>query len=129
MASEHLASELRGGLRARDLLLRAGVLAAANDLAAAADVVVPELVPFRRALRRVVGRPVGLSGSGPTSWALYPSLAEAVEAAGAVRSAVEDGRLPMPGGSAPFVIATTIRPPIRGGDTAGDPAGDAGRPA
>jgi 4-diphosphocytidyl-2-C-methyl-D-erythritol kinase len=99
LASAHLASELQGGLRARDLLARAGVLTAANDLAAAADAVVPELVAFRRAMRRVTGRPVGLSGSGPTHWALYPSLPEAEEAATAVRAAIGDGRLPSPGGS------------------------------
>src|SRR4029079_5091542 len=85
MASEHLASELRTGLTAHDLLVRASVLASGNDLQPAADAVLPELVPFRRALRRVTGRPVGLSGSGPTHWALYPSLAEADAAAAAVR--------------------------------------------
>ena len=37
----------------------------------------PGLVPFRRALSRVLGRPIGLSGSGPTLWALYPSEDEA----------------------------------------------------
>jgi 4-diphosphocytidyl-2-C-methyl-D-erythritol kinase len=126
LASEHLASELRGGLRAHDFLVRAGVLTAANDLAAAADAVLPELVAFRRALRRVTGRPIGLSGSGPTHWALYPSSTEAEEAAAAVREAVGDGRLPTPGGSAPFVTATTIRPP--GGGEAGSSAGDGGRP-
>jgi 4-diphosphocytidyl-2C-methyl-D-erythritol kinase len=109
LASEHLASELRGGLRSQDLLVRAGVLASANDLAAAADAVAPELVPFRRALRRVLGRPIGLSGSGPTHWALYPSLDDATEAADAVRSASTDGRLPVVGDGEPFVTATTIR--------------------
>ena len=33
----------------------------------------PRLVPFKRALLRLLGRPVGLSGSGPSHWALYPS--------------------------------------------------------
>ena len=110
LASEHLASELRGGLDARELLVRASVLASANDLAAAADAVAPELVPFRRALRRVIATPVGLSGSGPTHWALYPSLDDAEAAAAAVRDAVADGRIPSPGGGSPFITATTIRP-------------------
>ena len=72
-ASAHLADELRTGLRVADLLARASVLAAANDLAPAAAVVEPGLVPFKRALLRLLARPVGLSGSGPTHWALYPS--------------------------------------------------------
>jgi 4-diphosphocytidyl-2-C-methyl-D-erythritol kinase len=111
MASEHLASELRTGLTAHDLLVRASVLASGNDLQPAADAVVPELVPFRRALRRVTGRPVGLSGSGPTHWALYPSLAEADAAAAAVRVAIGEGTIPRLGDGDPFVTATTIREP------------------
>jgi 4-diphosphocytidyl-2C-methyl-D-erythritol kinase len=111
MASEHLASELRTGLNAHDLLVRASVLASANDLQPAADAVVPELVPFRRALRRVTGRPVGLSGSGPTHWALYPSLTEAEEAAAAVRTAIDEGTIPRLGDGDPFVAATTFREP------------------
>jgi len=113
MASEHLASELRTGLTAHDLLVRASVLASGNDLQPAADAVVPELVPFRRALRRVTGRPVGLSGSGPTHWALYPSLAEADAAAAAVRMAIGEGTIPRLGDGDPFVSATTIREPDR----------------
>ena len=86
LASSHLADELRRGqLRVADLLVRASVLAAANDLAPAAVVVEPGLVPFRRGLLRLLGRPVGLSGSGPTHWALYPSHAEAESAADVVR--------------------------------------------
>lgn len=108
LTSEHVAAELRSGLRPAELLARAGVLASANDLAAAAAVVAPALVPFRRALVRLLGRPVGLSGSGPSLWALYPSEAEAEAAAGGVRSAVGDGRLPGIGDGAPFVVSTTI---------------------
>ena len=70
LASAHLAEELRRGIRAADLMARASVLAAANDLAAAATTVEPALVPFKRALLRLLERPVGLSGSGPTHWAL-----------------------------------------------------------
>jgi len=85
LASEHLAEELRRGLRIADFVARAAVLAAANDLAPAAAVVEPGLVPFKRALLRLLKRPVGLSGSGPTHWAIYPSHAEAAVAAEADR--------------------------------------------
>lgn len=109
MASQHLAEELRGGrLRVADLLLRASVLAAANDLAPAAAAVEPGLVPFKRALLRLLGRPVGLSGSGPTHWALYPSLAEAAEAADAVRAAIGAGGVTAPGPRPPLVVAARI---------------------
>ena len=107
-ASEHFASEFGSGLTGRQLLERAAVLASANDLAAAANVVAPELIPFRRALTRLIGRPVGLSGSGPTMWVLYPSLAAAEEAAVTVRSAVERGELDAPGAGPPFVAATPM---------------------
>jgi 4-diphosphocytidyl-2-C-methyl-D-erythritol kinase len=108
-ASVHLADELRTGLRIVDLLARAGVLAAANDLAPAAAVIEPDLVPFKRALLRQLGRPVGLSGSGPTHWALYPSIDEADAAADGLRAAFAEGRLPAPGGREPFVVAARIR--------------------
>lgn len=108
LSSEHLASELVSGLGAADLVARAGVLAAANDLLPAVALVMPGLVPFRRALTRLLHRPIGLSGSGPTLWAVYPSLAEATEAAGTVTAAASDGSLAVPGDGAPFVAATTI---------------------
>jgi 4-diphosphocytidyl-2C-methyl-D-erythritol kinase len=108
LASVHLAEELRRGLGLADLLARASVLTAANDLAPAAAVLVPELVPFKRALLRLLGRPVGLSGSGPTHWALYPSHAEASAAADALRSAIAAGDVPSPGPHEPFVAATRI---------------------
>jgi 4-diphosphocytidyl-2-C-methyl-D-erythritol kinase len=108
LSSAHLAEELRSGLGAADLVARAGVLTVANDLLQAALVLVPELVAFRRGLSRLLARPIGLSGSGPTLWALYASEAQAAVAADAVRVAVRDGRLPAPGTSAPFVTATRI---------------------
>ena len=108
LASAHLADELRKGLRVGDLLARASVLAAANDLAPAAAVVEPGLVPFKRALLRLLGRPVGVSGSGPSHWALYPSHVEAAAAAETLRAAAVTGELPSPGGEAPFVVATRI---------------------
>jgi 4-diphosphocytidyl-2-C-methyl-D-erythritol kinase len=121
LASAHLAEELRGGrLRVADLLARASVLASANDLAPAAVAVHPELVPFKRALLRLLARPVGLSGSGPTHWALYPSHAEAAAAADGLRSAIASGELPAPGGRDPFVAATRIIATTN--DTTTDPA-------
>jgi 4-diphosphocytidyl-2-C-methyl-D-erythritol kinase len=107
--SEHFASEFGAGLSGRQLIERAGVLAAANDLLPAAASVVPGLVPLRRALTRLLGRPIGLSGSGPTLWALYPSLEAGEEAAAAVRSAVDGGTIPVPGEQPPFIAATTIQ--------------------
>jgi 4-diphosphocytidyl-2-C-methyl-D-erythritol kinase len=108
LASAHLADELRAGLGVADLLARASVLAAANDLAPAAALLEPALVPFKRALIRLLGRPVGLSGSGPTHWALYPSHDEAAAAADRVRASVAGGALPAPGDRPPFVAATRI---------------------
>ncbi|HXG25580.1 MAG TPA: hypothetical protein VNL94_01825, partial [Candidatus Binatia bacterium] len=111
LTSEHLAQELGPGyppMRAADLLRRAGVLAVANDLAAAADVVLPGLRALRRALTRLLGVPVGLSGSGPTLWALYPSLEAAEETAERVRGELALGLLDSPGDGPPFVAATII---------------------
>jgi 4-diphosphocytidyl-2-C-methyl-D-erythritol kinase len=108
MSSSHLAEELRAKLSTADLVARAGVLASANDLLPATALVVPELVPFKRTLSRVLHRPIGLSGSGPTLWALYASEPEAVAAAGVVREALETGDLVAPGMGSPFVIGTSI---------------------
>ena len=106
--SEHLASELRAGLRSADLLARAGVLTAANDLANATAAAVPELRTLRRALARLLGRAVGQSGSGPTLWALYPSLAAAEGAVAEIGAALADGRCTAPGSGVPLVRATTM---------------------
>ena len=108
LTSEHLASEWRAGIDGPALLVRAGVLAVANDLAAIANALAPELLPFRRALTRALGRPVGQSGSGPTLWALYPSLDEAEAAAAELTEAAEAGRLPAAGNTPPIIAATTI---------------------
>ena len=111
MTSEHLVTELRPGyprMSADDLVRRAAVLAVANDLANAADLLVPGLRALRRALVRLLGTPIGLTGSGPTLWALYPSLDAAEEAARRVRDEHAAGRLESPGAGAPFVAATTI---------------------
>jgi 4-diphosphocytidyl-2-C-methyl-D-erythritol kinase len=113
LASVHLAEELRKGiLGSADLLVRASVLASANDLGPAAAVVEPGLVPFKRGLLRLLGRPVGISGSGPTHFSLYPSYAEASAAADAVRAAVASGDLVAPGPREPFVAAVRILAPM-----------------
>jgi 4-diphosphocytidyl-2-C-methyl-D-erythritol kinase len=109
--SEHLAAELRRGLTARTLHDRAGILASANDLLPATAAVEPSIVPFRRALARLTGRPIGLSGSGPTLWVLYPSLDEARAAEIVVRRAIEAGSLVTPGEGPAFIAATVIASP------------------
>lgn len=110
MTSEHLAQELGKGLAATDLVARAGVLAAANDLLGAAVLVEPRLIAVRRALTRTLARAIGLSGSGPTLWTLYPSLVEAQAAAAVVGDAVRSGAIPTIGDRPPAIIATTIAP-------------------
>ena len=128
LSSAHLASEFGSGLGVDDLVARAGVMAAANDLLPAVALVMPELVPFRRALSRLLHRPIGLSGSGPTLWVVYPSSSDAARAAEMVRTAAADGSLAIPGDGAPFVAATTIATslialdPIPGSSPAADPA-------
>jgi 4-diphosphocytidyl-2-C-methyl-D-erythritol kinase len=109
MTSAHLAQELGNGLSATDLIARAGVLASANDLLPAAIIVQPGLVGVRRALTRTLTRAVGMTGSGPTLWTLYPSLAEAQAAAEVVDTAVKVGTIPTIGDEPPSIIATTIR--------------------
>lgn len=115
LTSEHLAAELAPGhapMRAAGLVSRAGVLAVANDLAGAADLLAPGLRTLRRRLMRLLGVPIGLSGSGPTLWALYPALEGAEAAAEVIRSELALGTLDAPGTGTPFVIATTIERPI-----------------
>jgi len=108
MTSMHLAEELRAKLSTADLVARAGAITVANDLFPATAMIVPTLVPFRRGLSRLLGRPVGLSGSGPTLWTLYASEVEAADAAETVRTALWDGRLASAGDGPPFVAATVI---------------------
>jgi 4-diphosphocytidyl-2-C-methyl-D-erythritol kinase len=114
LTSEHLAAELAPShppMRAAGLVSRAGVLAVANDLAGAADLLVPGLRALRRRLMRLLGVPIGLSGSGPTLWALYPALGGAQAAAEAIRNELALGTLDAPGARPPFVVATTIESP------------------
>lgn len=114
LSSEHLAQELGPTYTPMDaaaLASRAGVFAVSNDLAKAADIIVPGLRELRRGLTRLLGVPVGLSGSGPTLWALYPSLDGAEAAAARVRNELALGTLDAPGTQSPFVAATTIVSP------------------
>jgi len=111
LTSEHLASELRAGLNATSLVARAGVLASANDLAPAAASIIEGLTPLRRSLSRRLGRPVGVSGSGPTLWVLYPSGSAADDAADEVRRGVAEGSLVAPGESRPSIISTSFAAP------------------
>jgi 4-diphosphocytidyl-2-C-methyl-D-erythritol kinase len=108
MTSTHLAEELRAKLSVADLVARAGAMTVANDLLPAVAMLVPALVPLRRGISRLLGRPVGLSGSGPTLWSLYASEGEAGDAADAVSAALAEGILTAPGDAPPFVHATHI---------------------
>ena len=107
-SSRHLAAELAAGMTAATFVQRAGILAVANDLSLATAAIVPQLVPFRRALGRLLGRPAGQSGSGPTLWVLYPSIEDAESAASLVREALATGDLAAPGERPAFIAATRI---------------------
>jgi 4-diphosphocytidyl-2-C-methyl-D-erythritol kinase len=109
-ASERLAVDLRAGMTAAALLGRAAELAAANDLLAATLSIAPELGPFRDALAGLLDRPIGLSGSGPTCWILYPDCRAAEAAATSIRQAAAGDTLPATGSGGPSVVATTIVP-------------------
>ena len=125
-ASGHLADEVGAGLTTWRLLDRAAVIASANDLIPAAISIIPGLVGLRRALARLLGRPIAQSGSGPTLWALYPSLAEAAAAAESVRAAFTAGGLAIPGDRPPTILATTIL--TTGAGAAAEGRGEAATP-
>ena len=81
-------------------------------------------------MARLLGRPVGQSGSGPTLWALAPSADVAAEDAATIRAALADGTLAAPGDRPPFVasaalVATPPEPPAGGAA----PAASTGAPA
>ncbi len=123
--SESLAARFRAGTTAAALLQEAYELAAANDLLPAAISVAPELELFIRKLETVVGRPVCQSGSGPTQWVMYATLAEARKAVRLVRLAVARGQLPTLGGGELSAVATAIASPFnpRAVSTSGQPDG------
>jgi 4-diphosphocytidyl-2C-methyl-D-erythritol kinase len=104
--SERLAADFRAGLTVTGLMARAQDLAAANDLLPAANSVTPGLEEFGRRLEKLVGRPVCQSGSGPTQWVLYPTLADARKAVRMVRLGIARGTLPTMGEGETFVAAT-----------------------
>jgi 4-diphosphocytidyl-2-C-methyl-D-erythritol kinase len=106
--SERLAAEIKVGTTSAALLARAEELASANDLRSAASSLVPGLRTFVAALEKLLDRPVCQSGSGPTVWSLYASLAEARKAVRFVRLAAVNGTLPLIGAGEPFMAATTI---------------------
>lgn len=85
-AARDLAARLAVGCAASDLVTMAAGLRDANDLWPAAVRLRPDLVDLRLALEARLGRPLLLSGSGPTLLALYPSRADADAAATVLRS-------------------------------------------
>jgi 4-diphosphocytidyl-2-C-methyl-D-erythritol kinase len=107
VSSQHLASEALAGLTTVALLQRSAALASANDLLAAARAITPWLRPLDHSLRRLLGRPLSLSGSGPTLFLLYPSLYEAAEAGALVEAAAGRGELALPDGGV-LVTATEL---------------------
>jgi 4-diphosphocytidyl-2-C-methyl-D-erythritol kinase len=85
---DELAAELRAGARPRTLIQLAGRLRDANDLWAAAAAEEPRMGHCRDALETRLARPVLMSGSGSTLFALYPDRAAADEAAAELRAAL-----------------------------------------
>ena len=81
MAVQALAAALRSGLDGAALASLAPTLRDANDLWPAASRRSPGLAEARDALESRLGRPVLLTGSGPTLLAVYPSMAAAGSAA------------------------------------------------
>ncbi len=75
-----LASALRSGMNGGALVEWATPLRDANDLWPAAVSLVPLLGELRTSLEEQLERPVLLTGSGSTLFALYPSSAEAADA-------------------------------------------------
>jgi 4-diphosphocytidyl-2-C-methyl-D-erythritol kinase len=86
--SDDLAMALDNGLSGFGLRDWAGRLRDANDLWSAAASLEPRLPALRDALERRTDRPWLLSGSGPTLFALYPSVTDAADAG---RALADDG--------------------------------------
>lgn len=79
-ATDSLATAFERGLSGADLADLAEGLRDANDLWHAATSLAPELAVRRSVLENATGRPWLMTGSGATLFALFGSLAEAVEA-------------------------------------------------
>ncbi len=102
-ASGRLAALLRRGGSAAEL----SDAQPANDLLGAAAALLPGLGGLRRQLGDLLGRPVHLSGSGPTLFVLYASPRDARRAAPAVRAAAAAGTLRPPGGTLRVIATAT----------------------
>lgn len=102
-----LAAALRAGLDATALATMVPQLHEANDLWTAARLLSPGLAQLRDGLEQKLGRPLLLTGSGPTLFAVYPSEAAAVTAADGLRQA-------HPGGLAGAAIIATSTTESRG---------------
>ena len=103
------ATALARRLRAAASPAQIATIEPANDLAPAADALLDGLAEARAGIGTILGRPVHLSGSGPSMAVLYPSPGYAREAAAIISAAIARGALHVPGGSGE-VIATTTGP-------------------
>ncbi len=103
-AAADLAARLRRGATAAEV----ADTEPANDLLPAAAAILPGLEPLRDELGALLGRPVHLSGSGPTLAVLYPSPGGARRAAAVVRDAAARRLLRPPGGALKVIATTTI---------------------
>ena len=104
-AASRLARRLREGAPAADV----AAIQPANDLLPAAEALMPGLARLRRDLAEALGRPVHLTGSGPTLAVLYPSPRQARSAREAVLDGLARGALIAPGGSAEVIPTATVR--------------------
>jgi 4-diphosphocytidyl-2-C-methyl-D-erythritol kinase len=83
---DDVATLLRAEVDGGALAAAAARLPEANDLWAPASRLSAQLAPAREAATELLGRAVMLSGSGPTLFAVYPSEAEATQAAVALQA-------------------------------------------
>lgn len=102
-ATEALVAALAAGVDGRGLVALAPMLRNANDLWAPAARLSPGLVDARETLESVLQRPILMTGSGPTLFAVYPSTDAAREAA----ATLEPGTFVGSEGAA--INVTTIR--------------------
>ncbi|CAN5673436.1 4-(cytidine 5'-diphospho)-2-C-methyl-D-erythritol kinase [soil metagenome] len=79
--TDELLEALAHGIDGAGLAELGPLLRAANDLWPAAVQLAPEIVGRRDVLERLTGRPWLLTGSGPTLFAIYPSVEQARAAA------------------------------------------------